>query len=192
MVVEQKMSPVKNFFLKIGKRNLIIIGAVALVATAVCLNIILFNGNTKDGYSGYKEPSGATGNMGENTGNTDNVQNVSDNYFASALVSRQRARDEALEVLQGVIDTAGNSEEVKNQALNDISKLAMAIEQEANIETLIMAKGFQNCVAIINDDSARIIVSASGLTPTQLAQINAIVYEQAGILPVNITITEKN
>lgn len=191
MVVEQKINPVKNFFLKIGKRNLIIIGAVALVVTAVCLNIVLFNGNSKDGYSGYEEPSGATGNIGGNT-NTDNSQNVSDNYFASALVSRQRARDEALEVLQGVIDTAGNSEEVKNQALNDISKLAMAIEQEANIETLIMAKGFQNCVAIINDDSARIIVSASGLTPAQLAQINAIVYEQAGILPVNITITEKN
>ena len=190
MVVEQKMSPVKNFFLKIGKRNLIIIGAVALVATAVCLNIVLFNGNSKDGYSGYDEPSNITGS--NNTTNNDNTQNVSDNYFASAMVSRQRARDEALEVLQGVIDTAGNSEEVKTQALTDISKLAMAIEQEANIETLIMAKGFQNCVAIINDDSARIIVSASGLTPAQLAQINAIVYEQSGILPVNITITEKN
>ena len=190
MVVEQKINPVKNFFLKIGKRNLIIIGAVALVATAVCLNIALFNGNAKDGYSGYDEPSNITGS--NDPTNNDGSQNVSDNYFASAMVSRQRARDEALEVLQGVIDTAGNSEEVKNQALNDISKLAMAIEQEANIETLIMAKGFENCVAIINDDSARIIVSASGLTPAQLAQINAIVYEQSGILPVNITITEKN
>lgn len=188
MVVEQKINPVKEFFLKIGKRNLIIIGAVVLVATAVCLNIALFNSNTKDGYSGYQEPSGVTGGTTAN----DTAQNVSDNYFASALVSRQRARDEALEVLQGVIDTAGNSEEVKTQALSDISKLAMAIEQEANIETLIMAKGFQNCVAIINDESARIIVSASGLTPAQLAQINAIVYEQSGILPVNITITEKN
>ena len=190
MVVEQKINPVKNFFLKIGKRNLIILGAVALVATAVCLNVALFSGNTKDGYSGYNEPSGITGSNGSTNG--DNSQSVSDNYFASAMVSRQRARDEALEVLQSVIDTAGNSEEVKTQALSDISKLAMAIEQEANIETLIMAKGYENCVAIISDDSARIIVSASGLTPAQLAQINAIVYEQSGILPTNITITEKN
>jgi len=91
-----------------------------------------------------------------------------------------------------VIDTAGTADEVKAQALSDISKLAMAIEQEANIETLIMAKGFENCVAVINDDSARIIVSATGLTPAQLAQINSIVYEQAGIVPANVTITEKN
>lgn len=187
MVVEQKINPVKNFFLKIGKRNLIIIGAVVLVATAVCLNIALFNKTSKDGYSGYQEPSGIVGDTNNNSS-----QNVSDNYFASAQVSRQRARDEALEVLQNVIDTAGNSDEAKAQALSDISKLAMAIEQESNIETLVMAKGFENCVAIISGDSARIIVSGKDLTPAQLAQINSIVYEQAGIAPVNITITEKN
>ena len=186
MVVEQKINPIKNFFLKIGKRNLIIIAAVVLVGLSVCLNIILFSNNTKDGYTGYEEPSGATG--GQNSG----TQNVSDNYFASALVSRQRARDEAMEVLQGVVDTAGNSEEVKSQALSDIAKLAMAIEQEANIETLIMSKGFEQCVAIINGDSARIVVAGKDLTPAQLAQINSIVYEQAGIVPANITITEKN
>ena len=74
----------------------------------------------------------------------------------------------------------------------DISKLAMAMEQEANIETLVMAKGFEKCVAVLNGDSARIIVSGKDLTPAQIAQINEIVYEQSNILPVNITITEKN
>jgi hypothetical protein len=67
----------------------------------------------------------------------------------------------------------------------------MAMEQEANIETLIMAKGFDKCVAVINGDSARIVVSGTQLTQAQIAQINEIVYEQANILPVNVTITEK-
>jgi len=67
----------------------------------------------------------------------------------------------------------------------------MTIEKESNIETLITAKGFENCVAVINGDSARIIVSGSQLTPAQIAQINEIVYEETKILPVNITITEK-
>ena len=184
MVVEQKINPVKNFFLKIGKRNLIIAGAVALIGAAVILNFVMFGGAPKDGYSGYDEPSGLTGN-GEG------VMNASDTYFASAQVSRKRARDEAMEVLQSVVENEGAVEAVKTQALADLSKLAMAIEQEANIETLIMAKGFEKCVAVISGDTARIIVSGSGLTPAQIAQINEIVYEQASITPVNITITEK-
>ena len=184
MVVEQKINPVKNFFLKIGKRNLIIAGAVALIGAAVILNFVMFGGAPKDGYSGYDEPSGLTGN-GEGQ------MNASDTYFASAQVSRQRARDEAMEVLQSVVENEGAVEAVKTQALADLSKLAMAIEQEANIETLIMAKGFEKCVAVISGDTARIIVSGSGLTPAQIAQINEIVYEEANISPVNITITEK-
>ena len=185
MVVEQKINPVKNFFLKIGRRNLIIMGAVLLIGAAVCLNIVLFGGAAGDGYLGYDEPSGMTGTTG---GNGDSV---SDSYFASAQVSRQRARDEAMEVLQSVVDNEDADDAVKAQALIDLSKLALAIEQEANIETLIMAKGFEKCVAVISDDTARIIVSGKDLTPAQIAQINEIVYEQAKITPVNVTITEK-
>jgi stage III sporulation protein AH len=184
MVVEQKINPVKNFFIKIGKRNLIIAGAVALIGAAVVLNFALFGGAPSDGYSGYDEPSGLTNNGSGQL-------SASDTYFASAQVSRQRARDEAMEVLQSVVENEGAAEAVKTQALADLSKLAMSIEQEANIETLIMAKGFEKCVAVISDDTARIIVSGSGLTPAQIAQINEIVYEQAKIAPVNITITEK-
>ena len=184
MVVEQKINPVKKFIFKMGKRNFIIAGAVALIALAVILNVSVFSGSGADGYSGYEEPSGAVSD-------SSNEMNASDTYFASAQVSRQRARDEAMEVLQNVVVNEGAADSVKTQALADLSKLAMAIEQEANIETLIMAKGFEKCVAVISGDSARIIVSGSGLTPAQIAQINEIVYEQANISPVNITITEK-
>ena len=90
-----------------------------------------------------------------------------------------------------VVDSENADDETVAQALSDISKLAMTMEMEANIETLVMAKGFEQCVAVINGDSARIIVSGSQLTQAQIAQINEVVYEQANILPVNITITEK-
>ena len=187
MVIEQKINPVKHFFMKIGKRNLMIIGAALLVGVAICLNVALFNttGND-DSYKGYDEPSGITGESGSENGGS-----ASDNYFASAQVSRKRARDEAMQVLQSVVDSANADDETVAQALSDISKLAMTMEMEANIETLVMAKGFEQCVAVINGDSARIIVSGSQLTQAQIAQINEVVYEQANILPVNITITEK-
>ena len=186
MVIEQKIHPVKKFFIKIGKRNLMIIGAALLVCAAVCLNVILFAGADEDTYKGYNEPSGAVAE-----GNNNETQSASDNYFASVQVSRKRARDEAMEVLESVAASASADDETVNQALSDISRLAMAMEQEANIETLVMAKGFEQCVAVINGETVRIVVSGSQLTQAEIAQINEIVYEQANILPVNVTITEK-
>ena len=72
-----------------------------------------------------------------------------------------------------------------------INKLATIMATEANIETLVKAKGFEECVAIINQDTANIVVSSEGLTPGEVAQIKEIVYEQAGIIPANIKIVEK-
>ena len=54
-----------------------------------------------------------------------------------------------------------------------------------------MAKGFEECVAIISGDNASIIVKSDGLLPNEVAQITEIVYEQAGILPTNMNIVEK-
>ena len=121
----------------------------------------------------------------------DEAKDVSDNYFASTQVSRQRARDEAIEVLQGVVDNERSDDATKAQALADISRIAKDMEAEANIETLIMSKGFEQCVAVINGDAASIVVKSDGLIASQISQINEIVYEQAGISPMKITIIQK-
>ena len=172
---------------KIGKRNLIIACAVLLIGAAVWLNFILFSGNDKnEGYDGYDQPSG---NISDSLNNSqDDAENT---YFSTTLVSRQKARDEALEVLQAVVDNVEASETVKNEALAGISAIADEIQKEANIESLITAKGFEKCVAVLNGDKASIIVSADSLQPAQIAQINTIVYEQAGIEPAGVTIIHK-
>ena len=172
---------------KIGKRNLIIACAVLLIGAAVWLNFILFAGNDKnEGYDGYDQPSG---NISDSLNNSqDDAENT---YFSATLVSRQKARDEALEVLQAVVDNVEASETVKNEALAGISAIADEIQKEANIESLITAKGFEKCVAVLNGDKASIIVSADSLQPAQIAQINTIVYEQAGIEPSGVTIIHK-
>jgi stage III sporulation protein AH len=108
-------------------------------------------------------------------------------------VSRQRARDEALEVLNAVVENDQASEEVKAEALAEIQTIAKEMSQESNIESILMSKGFAQCLAVINGDSANIVVKNEGrLQSAQLAQINAVVYEQAGIEPINITIVAKN
>ena len=66
------------------------------------------------------------------------------------------------------------------------------MEKEANIETLIKADGYAQCVAVINGDSASVVVSSEvALDAARVATITGIVYEQAGILPANLTVKQK-
>lgn len=171
---------------KIGKRNIIIACAVVLIGVAVLMNFILFSGTDNGGYDGYDQPSG---NVSDNVG--DSTATDANAYFSATQVSRQRARDEALEVLQAVVENVDATEAMKNEALAEIAVIADEIQKEANIESLITAKGFEACVAVINNDTASIVVKADDLQPAQIAQINAIVYEQAGILPSGVTIIRK-
>ena len=172
---------------KIGKRNIIIACAVLLIGAAVLMNFILFSGADKNnGYDGYDQPSGSVSDdAGESTETDANA------YFSATQVSRQRARDEALEVLQAVVENVDATEAMKNEALAEIAVIADEIQKEANIESLITAKGFEACVAVINNDTASIVVKADDLQAAEIAQINAIVYEQAGILPSAVTIIKK-
>ena len=90
------------------------------------------------------------------------------------------------------MDAADTDSAEKTQALEDIATIAGYIEAEANIEAMVMAKGFEQCVAIINDGMCTVVVMTEGLLPNQISQINEIVYEQTGIKPVNIKYIEKN
>ena len=172
---------------KIGKRNIIIACAVLLIGVAVLMNFILFSGsNQNGGYDGYDQPSGNI-----STDSNDSTATDANAYFSATQVSRQRARDEALEVLQAVVENVDATEAMKNEALAEIAVIADEIQKEANIESLITAKGFEACVAVINNDTASIVVKADDLQAAEIAQINAIVYEQAGILPSAVTIIKK-
>ena len=119
------------------------------------------------------------------------TQSTVDSYFSSTQVSRARARDEALEVLQSVVDSAKTDDVAKTQALADISQIAKDMEAESNIETLIVAKGFEQCVAVISSGTINVVVKAETLTQSDIAIINEIVYEQSGIVPANIKIVQK-
>lgn len=182
---ESLWDKVKEFFGRIGKRNLIIIGAVLLVGAAVCINWVLF-ANLNDGGYDYNDGTNAAGGDTDNTKTSEVLA-----YFASTQVSRDRARDEALAVLQNVVDSSDSESAEKKQALEDIAAIAANIEAEANIEAMVMAKGFEQCVAIVNDGMCTIVVMSEGLLPNQLSQINEIVYEQTGIKPVNVKYIEK-
>ncbi|MBR2336244.1 MAG: SpoIIIAH-like family protein [Clostridia bacterium] len=197
MAFKDKMKSVKDFFWKSGKRNLIIACAVVLIGAAVWINWAFFSKDANDGYT-YSGSMGMSGELDNSKNPTsgaeddNDAQTNSDSYFSTVQVSRQRARDEALEVLQAVVDNTNATDEVKAEAVAEIAKLSLEMQQESDIESMITSKGFEKCIAVINGESASIVVKCSEtLTPAELAQINTAVYEVAGIEPVNVTIVGK-
>ena len=179
----------RSFAQRVGKRNFIIAGAVVLIAAAVVVNFAVFSGDKNDGFD-YDQNASLDANQSQPP-STEASKDEGDSYFSSVQISRQRTRDEAIQVLQSVVENQSSTETAKNEALAEINKLAGVMESEANIETLIVAKGFEECVAVISGESASVVVKSDGLIPSQISQINEIVYQQAGILPVNITIIER-
>ena len=171
--------------LKLGRRPIIVACAVLLIAAAVVLNVVLFSDQGEP-----VDPSAPSGGDVTNEGG-DAAVSQQDGYFSATQVSRQRARDEALEVLQSVVDNESADEATKTEALLEIAELARAMEAEANIETLVLAKGFEQCVAVINGDTCSVVVNGDELLPSEISQINEIVYEQAGIKPANVRIVVK-
>ena len=186
-LIKKKPSKVKEFFKKIGMRNLVVIRAVLLIGGAIGVNYIMYSDQND-------EPAGDVDiDLGDtNIQDTlDKDENTSD-YFAQTALSRQQARDEALEVLQAVATNTSALPEAVDAALADIAQIAQDIDSESKIETLVRAKGFEECIAVISDDTATVIVKTDGLLASEVAQINEIVYEQSGILPTGLKIIEKN
>lgn len=177
---------------KIGRRGTMVICAVILVGVAALLNLLLFPGESTGGKLAI-DPSTLTAASGE-TGVSEETEDAQPvyNYFEAMELSRQQARDEAMEVLLTVAESSTAVAEMKEEAMGSIAQIAADMEREANIETLILSKGFARCVAVVNGENASIIVKSDGLMPNEIAQISEIVYEQAGILPTNLKIIEKD
>ena len=170
------------------KRNVAILCTLVLIAGAVYLNWMLFSGG--DDYDPDNFVSSGVEN-GESPDSTDKNASASDGYFALAVIDRAEARAEALEVLASITTSESSTDEAKQSAYSEMAKIAEEIECEANIETLVKAKGFEECVVVISSGKANVIVSGENLLVSEVAQIKEIVYSQSDILPENITIIEK-
>lgn len=113
-------------------------------------------------------------------------------YFATARLNRQQARDSALSLLQDAAAREDADEAVKNQLNDNIQTMADYTVTEAQIENLVVAKGYTDCVAFIGEDAMSLAVSApeGGLTETDTAKIVDIVNQTAGFTADQIHIIE--
>ena len=182
-----KFEKIKNFFKTRAAKSIVVASAALLIGLAVYLNYQWFYNPT--GSLGYGDNNMENSNPGSESA-SGNAEEQND-YFTSTALDRQEARDEALDVLKMVTESDESSEEAKAEAQAKISKIAVDIQNEANIETLVKAKGFEDCVAIISDEAVSVIVSAESLQAAEAAQILTIVYETTGINPEKISSINK-
>lgn len=113
-------------------------------------------------------------------------------YFASARLNRQQARDSALSLLQDAASDEGVDQAMKDEANASIQTMATNTLSEAQIENLVTAKGYTDCICFIDDSGASVVVAAleEGLSEADIARIMDIVKEETGLSAQQITIIE--
>jgi len=116
-----------------------------------------------------------------------------DDYFATARLSRKQARDSAISMLQEAEIDENADESVLNEASETLQVLAAYTVAEAQIESLVTAKGYADCVTFMGADSVSVVVSdADGLDAADVARIKDIVINETSYTVDQIKIMEAN
>lgn len=183
-----KNEKIKSFLSSHTAKSIVVASCALLIGVAVYLNYRWFYDPTTSLGYGENNMSDAFGES-ESTGGS--AEGEKENYFSATALDRKEARDEAIDVLKMVSENEEASAEAREEAAAKISQIAVDIQNEANIESLVKAKGFEECVAVISEGSVSVIVSAETLQASQTAQILTIVYETTGISPDKVSIINK-
>lgn len=168
--------------MKIWKRNAIIAGVLVLVCAGIYLNW-LYGVDVPD----LTKTLDADKVLGETTlvlnDTQEDIVSVSSTQegnesFAQMRLSRQTARDEAVELLQETIAYAEGEDTGATRA--ELEKIIADALSESQIESMVVAKGYADCVAYISDDTISVAVAAptDGLTQEDVSLLADIVIAQ--------------
>lgn len=194
---------------QLWKRNAVVAAIALFICAAVYLNWS-YGQEAEAGKTlgqsamvgGNAEDPLVTGDSSAQTGAADELQSedtqtagtgtAGDEYFATARLNRQQARDSALSLLQDAAAREDADETVKTQVNDAIQTMADYTVTEAQIENLVVAKGYTDCVAFIGEDALSLAVSApeGGLTEADTAKILDVVNQTAGFTADQVKIIE--
>ncbi len=121
----------------------------------------------------------------------DNDSRTAEQVFAKMRLSRQESRDSAVHLLQETISYAGENEDVSVSAMQLEGIVQMALS-EASIESLIISKGFSDCVAYMKDDGIDVAVASQGLSESDVAVLTDVILSQTEYELSQIRIIEVN
>lgn len=165
------------------KKNLVAAGVLVTVCAGIYLNWLYSGGEAKelaDTLDAQKVMSDELLILDDTSISVgvEDVDTVSD-YFSAVRLSRQKARDSAVTILQETIATGTDTEaSTSTSQLEEIVQTALC---EAQIESLVIAKGYKDCVAYMSEDGISVAVSSpeGGLQQNDVALIADIIMTQS-------------
>ena len=181
--------------MKKWRKNLVAAGILVTVCCGIYVNWLYSGGETQDledTLASDKVMSDELLNLGDSVqvGGTEGENNTQIDYFAAVRLSRQEARDSAVTLLQEAM-AYGDAEQVAatNAQLESIIQTALT---EAQIESLVIAKGYTDCVAYMTDSGISVAVAApeGGLQASDVAIIADIVLTQSDYTMADIRVVE--
>ena len=180
--------------MKTWKKNMVAAAVLVTVCTGIYVNWLYTEENAAktltETLDAEKVMSDDTLLLSEDAVLTDAELNTATDYFAAVRLSRQQARDSAVSLLQ---DVSVNSDQTKAEEsaaeLEDIVQTALT---EAQIESLIIAKGYTDCVAYMSSEGISVAVSApeGGLKQEDVAVIADIIMTQSEYTLSDIRVVE--
>lgn len=176
--------------MKIWKKNLVVTAVLLTVCGGIYVNWMYGQDQTvaelTDTLDEEKILSADQLVMADETADDSNTMV---DYFAAVRLSRQEARDSAVSLLQEAMAYGDESETTSSAELEQIVNTALC---EAQIESLVIAKGYSDCVTYIADDAVSVAVAApeGGLQQPDVAVISDIVVNQSGYAMDKIYVVE--
>ena len=185
--------------MKVWKKNLV---AAAILVT-VCAGIYVNGLYTEDKTAASLEDSLDTqkvmnedtlvlsGDMEAIAAGEDTISTSTD-YFAAVRLSRQQARDNAVNLLQEAMAYSGSEGSKDVESAMELEEIVQTALSEAQIESLIIAKGYTDCVAYMSGEGISVAVSSpeGGLQQADVAVIADIVMTQSDYSLDDIRVVE--
>ena len=170
-----------------------VVGAVLLFVCAAVYMNWRYAGSLEDTSKVLGE---STLVSGEKTGETAAAGQPAANendYFATARLSRKQARDNAINMLKDASTDENADQSVLNEASETLQVLAGYTVAESQIENLVTAKGYADCVAFMGAESISVVVDdADGLDAPDVARLMDIVVQETGYAPNQIKVLESD
>ena len=174
----------------IGKKQIIMTCLTLMLAVAVYINYATAPELGKESDPSVFQERSDNVRYGETEFVNAEAEPMAGDYFAQARLDKMKERDEAVQTLQTMI---GGGDVTENEALVnalDAVQVSKLIESEGTIESLIKAQGFQDCVAYLDGENAKVVVKTEGLDKAQAASIKEIILGETSVAAENIRIFE--
>ena len=181
--------------MKIWKKNLTAAAVLVTVCAGIYLNWMYTEGDTPVSLTDKLDSEKLLDESMLVMSDTDALKeaaaeltDTATDYFAAVRLSRQEARDSAVDLLQEAMAYDTDTEKTGHE-LEELVEVALS---EAQIESLVMAKGYADCVAYMSSDGISVAVAApeNGLQQSDVALITDIVMTQSDYELEEIRIVE--